>query len=684
MGNIIVKDHFEEIIESYIFGHSFNMFVLVGKTNQNDFDVIYANVLAIEYFAKEVNQSASDFFGEFWKPVLRTLKKLPMGSAYKTEIEVLKDKESILFEVDLQHYTDESGQEFICIGLCERSDIVAERESSLILEQKYTSVIDHNLDPIITIDKNLKIVNANRAVHQLFGYRFKELSDRSILNLIGEDELEEFELNFLRALRGESFEMEGSTLFHKNGYLIPTHLKAIPVVVEMDVKEIHLILRDTTIHRENDEKLLYLSYHDQLTGLWNRRAMKEQFVEEANFALKNSEHLAVIHIGLDRFKLINESLGQNGGDEILKMVADRLKMISPPLARLYRNSSDEFIVIMKNHSVAITENFSQKILNDFGKPFYYDHQEYFISVSIGISVYPEDGRTLEKLLRKSEQALSYVKERGRAHYRFYRVEMNSVFPDEVLMESHLRRAIELDELTVHYQPQVDLKTGHIGSFEALLRWNNRKFGFVSPAHFIPIAEESGLIHSIGDWVLDQVCSQLKEWQNKQFKPVRIAVNISPKQFRMEDFVGKVKEKISTYGIRSSSLEVEITESALVNINETLTILNELKEIGIVISVDDFGTGYSSLSYLKQYPIDIIKIDRSFIQDIEIDVKNEAIAKTIINLAHNLGMEVIAEGVEKDLQASILLGANCQKAQGFLYSKAIPVDELVEKYFAYSR
>lgn len=684
MGNIVVKGHFEKIIESYVFEHSFNMFVLIGKSNQNDYDVFYANSLAIQYFSKEVSQSAASFFGGLWKPIKRNLRKLPIDSAYKTEIQVIKDKANVLYELDLQHRTDEFGHEFICVGLRERMDLVADRESSTMLEHKYTSVIDHNLDPIITIDKSLRIVNANRAVHQVFGYRFKELSDRSILNLIGEDEVEEFQLLFLRTLRGESIDIEGSTLFHKSGYLLPTYLKAIPVVIDGDVKEIHLFLRDTSIHRENDAKLIYLSYHDQLTGLWNRRAMNEQFVDEANNALKNSENLSIIHVGIDRFKLINESLGQNGGDEILKMVADRLKMICPPLAKLYRNSSDEFIVVMKKHSVAHTENFSQKVLNDFSKPFYYNHQEYFISASIGISVYPEDGRSLEKLLRKSEQALTYVKERGRAHYRFYRVEMNSVFPEEVLMESHLRRAIELDELAVHYQPQVDLKTGHIGSFEALLRWNNRKFGFVSPAHFIPIAEESGLIHIIGDWVLDQVCSQLKEWQEKKFKPVRIAVNISPKQFRMEDFVARMKEKIATYGIRSSSLEVEITESALTNMDETLTILNELKEIGIVISVDDFGTGYSSLSYLKQYPIDIIKIDRSFIQDIEIDVKNEAIAKTIINLAHNLGMEVIAEGVEKDLQANILLEANCQKAQGFLYSKAIPVGELVEKYFIYSK
>ena len=249
------------------------------------------------------------------------------------------------------------------------------------------------------------------------------------------------------------------------------------------------------------------------------------------------------------------------------------------------------------------------------------------------------------------------------------------------MESHLRRAIELDELSVHYQPQVDLRTGQISSFEALLRWNNRKFGFVSPGQFIPILEESGLIHEIGDWVLDQVCRQLNEWQKKKFRFVRIAVNISPQQFRLETFIDKVKKKIIDYDIAPSSLEVEITESSLTDMDETISTLNELKKIGVTIAVDDFGTGYSSLSYLKQYPIDIIKIDRSFIKDIETDAKNAAIARTIINLAHNLGMDVIAEGVEKELQAQILLEANCFKAQGFLYSKAVPAEVIVEKYFS---
>lgn len=560
MGNVELKNQVNKLVEAYIFDHPFDMSVLLRNIEGDEWDVLYANLLAMQCFAGELNQKATDFFGDDWSTIEEGLSNSHNQSEYTTELFINKDGVKTLVEMTVQQRLETGEYKFIFIELRER-----------------------------------------------------------------------------------------------------------------------LILTDTTAHDEQTEKLLYLSYHDQLTGLWNRRAMKEHFSEDSTYALKSNERLSFIHLGLDRFKLINESIGHNGADEILKMVAERLKIICPGSARLYRNGGDEFIVSLQNHSVSKTESFARKLLSDFGKPFYFNHQEYFISASIGISVYPEDGKTLEDLIRKSEQALVFVKDRGRTHYRFYQKEMNTAFSDEALMESHLRRAIELDELAVHYQPQVDLKTGKISSFEALLRWNNRKFGFVSPAKFIPIAEASGLIHGIGEWVLDQVCGQLKEWQDKQFKPVRIAVNISPKQFQMESFSWMLRSKINDYGITPCSLEVEITESALTNITETLETLNELKIIGVYISVDDFGTGYSSLSYLKQYPIDIIKIDRSFIKDLESDIRNEAIVKTIINLAHNLGMTVVAEGVEKNKQASILLEANCQKAQGFLYSQAVPVEEILEKY-----
>lgn len=472
----------------------------------------------------------------------------------------------------------------------------------------------------------------------------------------------------LSFLSGKAFEM-GIQCIEENGHKI----FQIELMKRPD-------LNYSTIR--SNEQLVYLSHHDSLTGLWNRRVMKEHFAEDTMQAMKTGEKLAFIHLGLDRFKLINESIGRNGADGILIMVAERLKIVCPASSRIYRNGSDEFIITLLHHSSAQIEKVAQHILDDFGRPYYYQRQEYFLSTSIGIAVVPQDGEKLEEVLQNSEQALFFVKERGRGHYRFFRKEMNSSFPDEALMESHLRRAIEFNELSIYYQPQVDLKTGKINSFEALLRWNNRKFGFVSPSQFIPILEESGLIHKMGDWVLEQVCMQLQQWQRKQFLPVRIAVNISPKQFKLEGFAKVIKEKITRFGINPCSLEVEITESALTDMAETLATLNELKEIGVFISVDDFGTGYSSLSYLRQYPIDIIKIDRSFIKDIDQDSKNEAIAKTIINLAHNLGMAVIAEGVEKENQARWLLEAECQKAQGFLYCEPVPATVIEAKFSQY--
>lgn len=683
MGNNGLLSGYENSIGKYVNEHPNSMSIIIGKAGSSIYEVLFANTSAITYFLSEIQKPATQFFGRFWSEIKREIRYLKTDSIHTVNIEIMNQGNQELFELFLQQSSDKDGRELIFVELRDRKDVIDERQLKTELQHKYVSVIDHNLDPIFSINEEWQIIHANPAVHTTFGYRKHELSGCSILNFVQEKDFNRLEAFITRGFSGESIEMDEISFFHKLGNYLPTHLKALPVVVEDEITEIHLIVRDISEHHKNNEKLLYLSYHDQLTGLWNRRALKENFIEDCVTAIKEKAKLSIIHLGLDRFKLINDSLGHSGADEILKRVAERLKCISERTGRLYRHGGDEFIITFQNDSVEKTEEIARKLLEEFGKPFYYDHQEYFISASIGISVFPEDGKTAEELMQKAAQALFYVKEHGRSHYRFYEKVMNNLFLDEVLMESHLRRAIELDELKVYYQPQVDLRTGYISSFEALLRWNNKKFGFVSPGQFIPIAEESGLIHSIGDWVLDQVCEQIKEWQDKRYRKVRIAVNISPKQFRMENFSRKVKEKIDTHGIIASSLEVEITENALANINETLKTLNELKRIGIFVSVDDFGTGYSSLSYLKQYPIDIIKIDRSFIHDIELDDKNKAIAKTIINLAHNLGMEVIAEGVEKDLQAQILLDAKCQKAQGFLYSRAVPVEEIIDKYFAVS-
>ena len=423
----------------------------------------------------------------------------------------------------------------------------------------------------------------------------------------------------------------------------------------------------------------YHLFQNEYTGLLDKRALNCKWSEQyQNY--KDLRQISLLLVDLDRFKKYNESLGKQNADEMVKQISERFSRVQSDCCELYHYSGDEFVFVVRNARREEVELVVNKIYDQLKEPFLIDEQEYFVTCSIGISTLSsEQGRDLETLLHQAEQALIYVKRHGRAHHRFYREEMSHTFQNEVLMEAHLHRAIEFNELSLHLQPQIDFDTYEIDSFEALIRWNNPEFGFVPPSQFIPIAESSGLIIQIGEWVLEQVCSYQQQWKEKGYRPVRIAVNISPKQFKQENFAEKVKRVIRKYNVEPKYIELEITESSMVNGDETENILKNLKALGVFVSVDDFGTGYSSLSYLKKYPIDIIKIDQSFIADLDKDDKNEAIVKAIITLSQNLEMEVIAEGVEEISQENFLKLHQCKKGQGYLYNKPLPVEEIVEKY-----
>ncbi|MER1984575.1 MAG: bifunctional diguanylate cyclase/phosphodiesterase [Solibacillus sp.] len=425
----------------------------------------------------------------------------------------------------------------------------------------------------------------------------------------------------------------------------------------------------------NMSKIVFL---DELTSLFNRRALNEHWRER----LFNEErgHVALVLVDLDRFKKFNESIGKQKADGMLTEVSERFRQLRTTHCEVYRYSGDEFVFLLEYENHSEVEALAAAVLKLLDAPFVVDRQEYYITASIGIAfALKEQEQDLETLLHCADQALFHVKEHGRAHYRFFESKMNLTFPNDALMEAHLRRAVEFDEMQLHFQPQIDLGTNQINSFEALIRWNNRKFGAVPPSEFIPIAESSGLILPLGDWILERVFRYQKEWREKGYRVVRIAINISPKQFKQEKFVEKLQMLLERYNIEPSSIELEITEGSMMNVEETIVILQQLKNLGVYVSVDDFGTGYSSLSYLKKYPIDIIKIDQSFIADIAKDKKNEAIVKAIILLSHNLGLEVIAEGVEEKKQEQFLKQYNCQKVQGYLYNKPLPAQRIVEKY-----
>lgn len=454
----------------------------------------------------------------------------------------------------------------------------------------------------------------------------------------------------------------------QSGKLYACYAQELPV---NDERLLFVVLRPIAAHKK-------AAYEDELTGLLNRRALQEQW--ELLMEEKKMLHTALLIVNLDRFKKFNESLGKPMADGMIAVISSWFKGLRSDRCEVFRYNGDEFVFTFHYQKREEVEQLAAHILQLLKRPIVVEQQDYYVTASIGIAIsIAEQSPQLDTMLHHADQALFHVKNHGRNHYSFYQKEMNQVFPNEALLEAHLRRAIELDELSIHFQPQIDLQSKRSNSFEALLRWHNRKFGFVSPGQFIPLAESSGLIIEIGDWVLEKVGEYMKEWREKGYRPVRIAVNISPKQFRQADFVSKIEQLIKRYELDPALLELEITESSMANVEDTTTALQKLKQIGVYVSVDDFGTGYSSLSYLKTYPIDIIKIDQSFIADIKKDKKNEAIIEAIISLSHSLGLEVIAEGVEREDQEKFLSSLQCKKVQGYLYDKPLPVEKMITQY-----
>jgi diguanylate cyclase (GGDEF)-like protein/PAS domain S-box-containing protein len=559
--------------------------------------------------------------------------------------------------------------------------IMREKKRLSNARNRYKSIIDHNLDAIFILDSNGVIKESNIAGCQLTGYQKSQMVNSKIYELFHSSIKEELEQTLTMALSGIPSTLDQCLLNTSNGKDKITSIKAVPIVVEEKFDGCYIIIKDNTVSFEQNEMIHYMALHDQLTGLWNRKALDEHLPLFVQSMEETEQELSVLYLDLDRFKFVNDTLGLTGGDRVLKNITQRLATLTNENCLLYRQGGDEFIFLLKNSSLEDTKKKAMEVLALFQQSFMMNGQEFYISPSVGISRYPADGYDGNTLIQKAAQALFQVKEKGRSHYRFYQTHMESSFPNYMIMESHLRKAIEKDELSIHYQPQINLSTGKVDSFEALIRWNNRKFGFVSPGQFIPLAEETGLIHGIGEWVLENVCLQLRDWRMKGNKAVRIAINISPKQFQQEHLVDTIRDFLCKYGIPAECLEIEITEGAMQDTQQTLTVLKKLKELGVFISVDDFGTGYSSLNYLKRFPIDILKIDQSFVREIGSSKKDSAITTTIIHLAHSLGMEVIAEGVEKEGQVHFLKEANCQKAQGFYFSKPKVPEELEHYVYA---
>ncbi|MBC7963467.1 MAG: EAL domain-containing protein, partial [Steroidobacteraceae bacterium] len=397
-------------------------------------------------------------------------------------------------------------------------------------------------------------------------------------------------------------------------------------------------------------------------------------------AQRNHLQLAVIFIDLDHFKNVNDTLGHDLGDELLKKVATDLGVHVRKSDTLARIGGDEFILLLDDiEAPRYVGVIAEKFLELLSRTVMISGHEIVISASIGISFFPTDGQDVSTLVKNADTAMYYAKTHGRNSYHFYAPAMSEYAQERVHLEALLRRSIERGELSLHYQPQVDLVTRQLVGAEALLRWNNPELGAVSPVRFIPIAEDIGFISILGEWVLRSACRQVKEWEESGFKLPCISVNLSVKQLEHGDIVDIVNRVLEETGLSSLRLELEVTESAIMKNERALDFLDGLRAIGVELAVDDFGTGYSSLSYLRRLPIQKLKIDRSFITDVTAEPSREAIVRAIIALANALGLSTIAEGIETEAEAQFLIREGCQQAQGFLYSRPLPPDEFLAKW-----
>jgi diguanylate cyclase (GGDEF)-like protein/PAS domain S-box-containing protein len=440
-----------------------------------------------------------------------------------------------------------------------------------------------------------------------------------------------------------------------------------------------LAVTDLSETRRLNQQLTYQTNYDALTELPNRHLLRDRLTQAIAHGHRKNCLFALLLVDLDRFKTVNDSLGLAVGDKLLKAVAERLKKDRREEDTVARLGSDEFAIILENLSEqAGAVSVAEKILLAMEMPFHIHDYEFFVSCSIGVSLFPKDGEEVEVLLKNTDTALHRAKENGRNTVQFYAQAMNRQALDRLVMEHNLRHALARQELELHYQPQVELINGQIIGVEALLRWRHPQLGLVSPAEFIPLAEETGLIVSIGEWVLKTACAQGKSWQSEGIAPIRVAVNLSPRQFMQTNLTDMIKETLTETGLEPHYLDLEITESLIVkNVEEVIPILHTLKGIGVQLSIDDFGTGYSSLSYLKRFPIDQIKIDKAFVQDINTDLDDSAIALAVIAMAHSMKLKVLAEGVETKNQLSFLKSNQCDEMQGFYLSCPLPVAETTQ-------
>ncbi|NBV17970.1 EAL domain-containing protein [Janthinobacterium sp.] len=560
------------------------------------------------------------------------------------------------------------------------ADITARKEAEEKLRLSAT-VLEHIADGVMVVDADGIIVTINPAFTQITGYSEAEALGRHASLTRSERHDAAFYQALWEELAVSGFWRGEIWNRRKNGEIYLEWL-TISAVRDTRAGTTHYVgvFSDITLIKESQEKLDHMAHHDPLTALPNRLLFHDRLQHALQRAGRDQEQLAILFIDLDRFKNVNDTLGHHVGDELLQKVAGQLAARLREGDTLARLGGDEFIVLLEriDGEYGATQ-VAEKLMTMFEQPFTVADHELFVTCSVGISLYPDDALDLNMLIRNADVAMYQAKARGRNGYRFYAPSMTGEGVERLRLETFLRRSIEKNEIFLTYQPQVEIDTGRLVGVEALVRWNHPELGLVPPARFIPLAEDSGFINQLGKWVLDAACRQMMHWQAQGLRVPKMAVNLSVKQFERGSIAGMVADILRETGLEPQRLQLEVTESVIMNTGDALGFINDLHAIGVGLAIDDFGTGYSSLAYLKQLPVQTLKIDRSFIKDISTDVNDEAIAIAIIQLGKSMHLSVIAEGVETEEQAAFLLRHGCKLAQGYLYSRPVLAQDMLERW-----
>ncbi|EOP05690.1 MULTISPECIES: sensor domain-containing protein [Bacillus] len=663
--------------------HAIQDLVFIVKVmDEETFKYIYVNKIGMDY-AKLSEECYGKTFAEVLPEDTAEIlqvqyAKVASEAKANTFCDVVSlPKGEIHYESSLNPVFDEEGvcQFIICIT----RNITPQIEEKIEIEEKqmlFKSLLEYNNDSIISIDSIGKITYANPATYEIFGYRYEELNNKFIFEFINKEYEKDFHILFKEAMQGSAKQIVSKKYVHKEGYELYISLRTIPIIVNGEIVGVYIVTRDVTRQVLNEMRTEYLAYYDQLTGLMNRISCTNKL----NDFLNEKIDFAFIFIDLDEFHLINDTFGHKEGDKVLQKVTECLSSLQIDDMHLFREHDDQFVMLIENIKKERVELVAKSIQKKISEHFVIEEEDVYLSASIGIVMAPTDGEDEKILFQRVDAALEKAKEKGKGHYHFYCNGLDCEREQRFIIENQLHRAIEKNEFFLYYQPQMNIETKKIASMEALIRWKNKELGFVFPNQFIPLAERTGFIIKLDEWVVNEVCQQIREWLNKGYEVVPIAVNISARHFRSITLIEMITRALHKYNVPAHLLAIEVTEGALIHKDISKRVLLQLKEQNLKIHLDDFGTGYSSLSYLKTYPIDTLKIDRSFMEGIHVDERDTNITAAIIHLAHTLELNVIAEGVEKAEQIQFLKEKNVKFVQGYYYSRPLSKYDVENVYY----